>query len=620
MPNANLNRPFSHVLLALAICFAACSKPPASKEDRIEEALALSAEGQHASAIAALEAIGTEFPNDPSVLGAIGDVYTADKDYSMASWYLEQAHVQNPQSAETLLKAYHAVEAANQPSETLLSKLADTYPELLTPELWIRRAQQLQSAGDPNAALKAYLKGVDTNNEAAISTNVALEIGNLYQQQGNASQARRWFRLAGSRSASQSESALLKLVDMDRNLADWTSLEDTLDQLTKRFPTSANNPRVRDARSAIARARAAEAEAQRQAEATAASISEAENKSGESTEDRQAARGTSGKAQVIDDIRIAERIAETPAVDPSADLGRNAITFNPNILIEPADPAVPFSVEFDQAATAPPTSVRVERTPPSRVSAPAPAPQVTTVRQPTPLFRSPSSATVSNSPTTSNPIAAPALRITEVPPGSRPSITINRALGTTPSSNSFKPTNDIRTQSATDIRAQRPTAPITRSQDRPATFDELVDEAESERQQQNFKSAIRKYWAAIGIDNRRSDVWNRLSRTYLADNQLENAQTSALEAVRLSPGEVAYTLDYLRVTQRAKAPSQFMRELETAHDRFPNNPEITLSLARAHERISRAPVTARNYYERFIQMAPNHPLIPEAELALSRLR
>jgi len=60
--------------------------------------------------------------------------------------------------------------------------------------------------------------------------------------------------------------------------------------------------------------------------------------------------------------------------------------------------------------------------------------------------------------------------------------------------------------------------------------------------------------------------------------------------------------------------------LETAYERFPASPEITLTLARAHERISRNNVVARNLYQRFIEIAPNHPLVPEARQAAARLR
>jgi len=153
----------------------------------------------------------------------------------------------------------------------------------------------------------------------------------------------------------------------------------------------------------------------------------------------------------------------------------------------------------------------------------------------------------------------------------------------------------------------------------PKTLEELLAEAEAAEMDRDYLSAIRKYWAAISIVNNQADIWNRLSRAYLIDGQLQNADTTALEAVRLAPGEVAFTLDFLRVA-RSREPKEFLAQLETAYDRFPASPEITLSLARAHERISRNTVVARNLYLRFIDIAPNHPLVPEARQAAQRLQ
>lgn len=150
-------------------------------------------------------------------------------------------------------------------------------------------------------------------------------------------------------------------------------------------------------------------------------------------------------------------------------------------------------------------------------------------------------------------------------------------------------------------------------------IEELLTDAALAERDRDFKLAIRKYWAAISISNQRAEVWNLLSRAYLINGQINNAETSALEAVRLAPGEVAYTLDYLRVAQRSKNADAFLTDLETAYDRFPSSPEITLSLARAHERISGETAIARSLYLRFIDIAPNHPLVPEAEAAASRL-
>ena len=83
---------------------------------------------------------------------------------------------------------------------------------------------------------------------------------------------------------------------------------------------------------------------------------------------------------------------------------------------------------------------------------------------------------------------------------------------------------------------------------------------------------------------------------------------------------MSYTLDDLRVAQRSKKAAEFLSELETAYDRFPRSPEITLSLARAYERISRNTTAARELYSRFIEIAPGHPLSGEAKSALDRLR
>lgn len=153
----------------------------------------------------------------------------------------------------------------------------------------------------------------------------------------------------------------------------------------------------------------------------------------------------------------------------------------------------------------------------------------------------------------------------------------------------------------------------------PRTIQELLSDASTAELEQDYKSAINNYWTAMGINNNRADIWNLLSRAYLIDGQIANADVAALEAVRLEPLTVSYTLDYLRVAQKSKAPNAFLAELEIAYSRFSDSAEIILSLARAHERISEQNVTARNLYLRFIEIAPRHPLIPEAEAAIARL-
>jgi tetratricopeptide (TPR) repeat protein len=155
--------------------------------------------------------------------------------------------------------------------------------------------------------------------------------------------------------------------------------------------------------------------------------------------------------------------------------------------------------------------------------------------------------------------------------------------------------------------------------DVPVTLEQLLKQAENATLQRDFKSAIRIYWQALGRDNTDPLTWSRLSQSYTLSGETRNAETTALEAVRLAPANVEYTLDYLRVAQRSKSPRQFLAELETAYDRFPSNPEIILSLARAFQRISNDGPAAATLYRQFIELVPRHPLRPEAEAALATI-
>ena len=154
----------------------------------------------------------------------------------------------------------------------------------------------------------------------------------------------------------------------------------------------------------------------------------------------------------------------------------------------------------------------------------------------------------------------------------------------------------------------------------PLTFEELIARAEDAASKQDYAASIKLYWNALGLTNSRAGIWNALAKIYLIDGQPKNAATSALEATRLDPENVQYILDYLRIVQQIKKPSEFIKELEIAYDRFPRSPEIILSLARGYLRLGGNDYAASILSKRFIQLAPNHPLRPEAEAALSRTR
>lgn len=590
MLKANLNRALISTFLLTLAFLTGCSTPEEKKSARIDEAIQLSEAGEYGGAIEILDALATQYPNDLEILSALGRVYSTERDYTMAAFYLEQAHLQAPDDIELLFQAYQSLRAADQPAEHLLEKMAEKAPEAMNAQLWARLGRNRQAANELQPALDAYLKSVDSE-PASPETSAA--IGQLYKKVGNLAQAEAWLERAADSDDPNALTALFGLLEIKLREKDWPGAETTLAQLDKQFPGAVEASQWDQARQELKRwreaqdamkARLARDEAEKEAAEAVETEAEAatektkpettiETANSEKSSDRKQANADStssesdvgeGKAQIITDLEAAEAMANAPAIETPAGQATSSgsgVRFDPDIAIEPADPDISFQVDFDQAARGATATYAVETTQPAEI-----------------------------------------LEVFE-PPELPSRIEFNDAanLG-----------SSLGTTSTPELAPDRP-----ESGNR--TIEELLADAELAERDRDFKSAIRKYWAAISISNQRAEIWNLLSRAYLIDGQINNAETSALEAVRQAPREVAYTLDYLRVAQRSKNADAFLSDLETAYDRFPSSPEITLSLARAHERISQQTETARSLYRRFIDIAPSHPLVPEARAALSRL-
>jgi len=555
MLNATIKRLLILLFIATLAGLAGCTSPEEKRARQIESALELYREGNNAEALRILEELSSEYPNDTEILHSIGRIYSSQSDYSTAAFFLEQAHLQEPDDVELLFETYQALEAAGQPSGLMLEKIAALSPETMTDALWIALGRHRSGNNQTEAALDAYLKGVNPEKQKP-DPETATDIGQLFAKLGNMPQAVNWLEIAVDNDDPSTLTALFALLEIQLRQKHWADAESTIERLNKQFPGALEASQWKQASDELKRWRAAQeemkaklaaAEAAKRAEEEAAKKA-AEAAATEITETTSEATGPNeGKAQVIADLQAAEAIANTPAEEALPDTDSpeaenipdesKSITFDPNIAIEPADPDLSFTVTFDQEDNAPETNFSIENV-----------------------------------------------------------------------------------DASTTLAAEEPTVPAIRPAEQPKTLEELLMDAETAEIERDFKSAIRKYWAAISIANNRADVWNLLSRAYLVDGQLQNAETAALEAVRLKPKEVAYTLDYLRVAQRSRPPEEFLAQLETAYDRFPTNPELTLSLARAHERISKDAFVARNLYLRFVDIAPNHPLVPEARAAASRLR
>lgn len=580
MLKANFKSAFFITLLSTLILLAGCSSPEEKKAAQIKEAHHLAEGGDSAQALELLETLSAQYPNDIEILNSIGQIYAAEGDTSMAAFFLEQAYLQAPDDTERLFQAYQSLEAAKQPAGHLLETLSTQAPEAMTPDLWIRLGQIRHAENKLQPSLDAYLKGVDPE-KAKPSSEVAASIGQLFVKVGNLPQAEAWLEMAADSDDPNALTALFGLLEINLRQKDWAGAEAIIAQLDKQFPGAVEASQWQQARKELVRWRATQ-------DAMQAKLAkaEAEKKAAESNVETVAQAGTEGaqreaidqgsvdketngegKAQVIADLEAAEAMANAPAIETEI----------------PEGEADGLAIEGD-AVQAGSQAINFD---PSIVIEPA-DPEITfeVSYDPAPTAGS-TTDSVDN-----NPADESFTAVSAEPAG--------------------------RTDAFQTMDMNTPAESI-RPSERPRTIEERLADAEMAELDRNFTSAIQQYWAAINIANNRAEIWNLLSRAYLVDGQLNNAETAALEAVRLEPSGVAYTLDYLRVAQRTKEPVAFLAELETAYDRFPDSPEITLSLARAHERISEQTETARNLYLRFIDIAPNHPLVPEARAAAARL-
>jgi tetratricopeptide (TPR) repeat protein len=495
MLKANFKSVFFITLITTSIWLVGCNGPDEKKAAQIKVALSLSEKGSNAEALKILEKLATQHPDDIEILKSIGQVYSADGDATMASLFLEQAYLQSPNDAELLFQTYQSLDAAKQPAGHLLEKLAEQAPEAMTSRLWIRLGQIRQAANRLQPALDAFLKGVDPD-KAKPAPETAAAIGQLFVKVGNLAQAEFWLKMAAEIDNPDALTALFGLLEINLRQKDWADAEATIAQLDTQFPGAVEASQWEQVRQELTSWRKSQDEikaklARTQADKKAA---EAEHKAVaaevEATKVLESDENSKGSETAVTDGK-AQIIADMEAAEAMA----NAPAIESN---EEAD----VTLVQDNKAIASDSSITIE-----------PADPTTTVEV--------SSDQASTAEETTSAVDVD----TSIEPAPTPIVEAFPTLEAEPEST------------------------VLSTSSRPQSVEELMADAETATLDRDFKSAIRKYWTTISIANNRAEVWNLLSRAYLVDGQLNNAETTALEAVRLEPRQVTYTLDYLRVAQ-----------------------------------------------------------------------
>ena len=611
MLNANIKKGISILTAIALILIAGCSNPEEKRAKSLAEVAKLKAAGNDATALELLETLSQSFPDDSEILRQIGLLHQEIGNDSEAAFYLGAAQNLSPDDLELLYQTYLAYEKADQTDSAhdLLEVFAKANPAAMTDILWFRLGELRVQEQKTETALEAYLEGIKlTKNKP--SAEIALAIGTLFKQLNNMPMAGRWLAIAARSDDSNALQALFGILEINLRNKDWEGAEKTMDLLDKKFPGAVDASEWTNVRSKLKKRRAAQAEmktkleqlakaeqakqAEKAAQAPKATQAEQSSVQAESTElaepsnelaiSSESPSETSGKAQVVIDIANAKALADTPASEAEpgetppespatqAESPEPAIVFNPSIDIQPAEPNLDIE---SNAAEQQDQGDLVDYSAESSSSEAQPKPQET------------QSEIINVQPALIK--AQPELV------DAQPEITQSRP------------------EPAPETDASLPDTTLL-------SLDELITNAKKATSGRDYEKAIQIYWDVLGRDNKRADIWNKLSKVYLSDGQSKNAATAALEATRLDPENVQYVLDYLRVAQRVKRPADFIKELEIAYERFPSSPEITLSLARGYERIGLNNYAAGILYRRFIKMAPAHPLRPEAEAALARMR
>lgn len=135
----------------------------------------------------------------------------------------------------------------------------------------------------------------------------------------------------------------------------------------------------------------------------------------------------------------------------------------------------------------------------------------------------------------------------------------------------------------------------------------------------DFQKSIDSYKKALILNPKMANVWHELSLAYSGNKDLKEAEQSAMKAINIEPENLGYTFNHLKLIKTNSSDEIFLDELTKARDRFPNNADLTLTLAQTYHKKGNDNTNAKMYYEEFLQQAPNHAKSDQVKKLLSSL-
>ena len=148
---------------------------------------------------------------------------------------------------------------------------------------------------------------------------------------------------------------------------------------------------------------------------------------------------------------------------------------------------------------------------------------------------------------------------------------------------------------------------------KPSEYDTLVQKCYDAIAKGDAAEAEKSAHLAIAENSAPEAAWRALAKAYELSDKHNDSYMAASEAYKRNPDDIDATLFYLRNASRVLNNEKFLNKVYLAHEKFPNNPEIWVDLARTYKLMG----DKRNalfFYRHFLANTPKeHILYDEME-------
>jgi len=569
-----------HILTAICVagfCLlsSGCLDSDFRLEQSIKEAISQAQEGNTAAAINKLESLQDKHPNDANVAEALAIAYATHGNYLLASNYYQKAARLSPEKRNLLkLSAEGQVKAGRlEDAVSRLKAYLESFPE--DGGTWLDLGRLQFSLNDKEAAIDSLTRGIlltDRSNQVAKDHQM---LGSLYLELRDFAQADYYFNNALALADDQKTEGevLVGLAKSSIAQEDWDVADIFIKQIAVVQPELLNTSEVKALKETVEnvldlrdRSSAAPVVVTTVAEPT---------KETETTANGEVAiaEEPSNAEQIIDSSSAVtnEDFNEAEKKVLSEKLTEVETTPTDSIPASQDDAFVPDDLNNDDVASEDVT----QSVPTEAEVAPVEIEQAEVKSE----FTNPEAETGAIEDTAATPESTPI------------------------------------TEDASKIEDPQPELEPYIAPENEAEL--LLIQAQQAIADGDVPSAIRMSWDSI---NKRPDNpagWFILSRAYVKYNQNLNAESAALESMRLNPNNKKIVMNYLGILQRSRGANRFHEELLKAYQRFSSDPDFILALARSFARIKNDPENAAALYRRFLDLSTDEEKVREVRQEMS---